>query len=167
MRNKIKELELDLNELKFILKEIDHNPQLIAIARRHVARFIGSLEELQKDLDRMPEPTISDSEEPEPVSPVPVSPVEEPSVKTPSSAVLGEQLKPSAELAKSLSLNDTFRFSRELFEGDTEKMNRTLLEISRMETLADVVSYLSAHTHWDEENEAAKDFIELLKKFFV
>jgi hypothetical protein len=80
--------------------------------------------------------------------------------------VLGEQLKPAAELSKGLTLNDTFRFSRELFNGDKDEMNRILQEISRMSSFADAVSYLSSQIEWDEENDAVKDFVELLKKYF-
>jgi hypothetical protein len=81
--------------------------------------------------------------------------------------VLGEQLKPAAELSKGLTLNDTFRFSRELFNGNQDEMNRALQEISRMSSFTDVVSYLSSQTAWDEESDAVKDFTELLKKYFI
>jgi hypothetical protein len=85
----------------------------------------------------------------------------------PSVTVLGEQLKPAAELSKGLTLNDTFRFSRELFNGDKDAMDRTLQEISQMSSFTDVVSYLSSQTEWDEESDAVKDFVELLKKYFI
>lgn len=84
-----------------------------------------------------------------------------------SATVLGEQLRPAAELSKGLTLNDTFRFSRELFNGDKDEMNRALQEVSKMNSLADVTSYLSSQIEWNEENDTVKDFIELLKKYFV
>ena len=58
--------------------------------------------------------------------------VEEPVVETvvkeeePKSAVLGESLKLSAGLRHAISLNDSFRFSRELFGGNTDLMNRVI-----------------------------------------
>lgn len=86
---------------------------------------------------------------------------------TSSSTVLGEQLKPAAELSKGLTLNDTFRFSRELFNGEKDELNRALQEISKMNSMDEVTSYLSSQIEWDEENDAVKDFVELLKKYFV
>ena len=55
--------------------------------------------------------------------------VEEPVVETvvkeeePKSAVLGESLKLSAGLRHAISLNDSFRFSRELFGGNTDLLS--------------------------------------------
>jgi hypothetical protein len=53
-----------------------------------------------------------------------------------------------------------------LFNGDKDEMNRVLQEISRMSSFTDAVSYLSSQIGWDEENDAVKDFVELLKKYF-
>ena len=84
-----------------------------------------------------------------------------------STPVLGEQLRPALELRQGLTLNDTFRFSRELFGSDKDLMNKVLQEISTMQSLAEALSYLSTHVKWEEENDATQDFIELLKKYFV
>lgn len=84
-----------------------------------------------------------------------------------SGAVVGEQLKPVVELSKSLSLNDTFRFSRELFAGDTDKMNLVLQRISKMNSLAEALNYVNSEIKVAEDNEMRKDFVEVLNKFFV
>ena len=98
--------------------------------------------------------------------------VEEPVVETvvkeeePKSVVLGESLKLSAGLRHAISLNDSFRFSRELFGGDTELMNRVIEQISVMGSYKTAVAFLSSKVELNEEKEAVNDFLELLKKYF-
>ncbi|KAB6428839.1 hypothetical protein GAZ14_03320 [Bacteroides xylanisolvens] len=98
--------------------------------------------------------------------------VAEPVVETvvkeeePKSAVLGESLKLSAGLRHAISLNDSFRFSRELFGGDTDLMNRVIEQISVMSSYKTAVAFLSSKVELNEEKEAVNDFLELLKKFF-
>ena len=98
--------------------------------------------------------------------------VEEPVVEAvvkeeePKSVVLGESLKLSAGLRHAISLNDSFRFSRELFGGDTELMNRVIEQISVMGSYKTAVAFLSSKVEINEEKEAVNDFLELLKKFF-
>ena len=98
--------------------------------------------------------------------------VEEPVVETvvkeeePKSVVLGESLKLSAGLRHAISLNDSFRFSRELFGGDTDLMNRVIEQISVMSSYKTAVAFLSSKVEINEEKEAVNDFLELLKKYF-
>ena len=97
---------------------------------------------------------------------------EEPVVETvvkeeePKSAVLGESLKLSAGLRHAISLNDSFRFSRELFGGNTDLMNRVIEQISVMSSYKTAVAFLSSKVELNEEKEAVNDFLELLKKYF-
>ena len=84
----------------------------------------------------------------------------------PKSAVLGESLKLSAGLRHAISLNDSFRFSRELFGGDTDLMNRVIEQISVMSSYKTAVAFLSSKVELNEEKEAVNDFLELLKKYF-
>ncbi|MFV0326478.1 MAG: hypothetical protein ACK5LF_19220 [Bacteroides xylanisolvens] len=84
----------------------------------------------------------------------------------PKSVVLGESLKLSAGLRHAISLNDSFRFSRELFGGDTDLMNRVIEQISVMSSYKTAVAFLSSKVELNEEKEAVNDFLELLKKFF-
>lgn len=84
----------------------------------------------------------------------------------PKTAVLGESIKLAAGLRHSISLNDSFRFSRELFKGDTDLMNRVIEQISVMGSYKTAVAFLSSKVEIDEEKEAVVDFLELLKKYF-
>lgn len=98
--------------------------------------------------------------------------VEEPVVEAvvkeeePKSVVLGESLKLSAGLRHAISLNDSFRFSRELFGGNTDLMNRVIEQISVMSSYKTAVAFLSSKVELNEEKEAVNDFLELLKKYF-
>jgi len=193
----LEELELDFKELMFLLKEAKTEPTIIPIVKRHMGRFTKAIEDIGKKLDQCDEvvaisysqttePTIIEEDSTKTVKQsvtieeeVLVSPEinktkieirkekENTNNKASSTIVLGEQLKPAAELSKGLSLNDRFRFSRELFNNDKDAMSRILLEISTMDSLDEVISYLSVHMEWDEENDAVNDFVELLKKYFV
>ena len=84
----------------------------------------------------------------------------------PKNAVLGESIKLAAGLRHSISLNDSFRFSRELFKGDTDLMNRVIEQISVMGSYKTAVAFLSSKVEIDEEKDSVVDFLELLKKYF-
>ena len=91
---------------------------------------------------------------------------EEEEEEEPKSAVLGESLKLSAGLRHAISLNDSFRFSRELFGGNIDLMNRVIEQISVMSSYKTAVAFLSSKVELNEEKEAVNDFLELLKKYF-
>ena len=80
-------------------------------------------------------------------------------IEEPKAAVLGESIKMAAGLRHSISLNDSFRFSREIFGGVIE-------QISVMSSYKTAVAFLASKVSVNEENEAMTDFLELLKKYF-
>ncbi len=83
-----------------------------------------------------------------------------------SSTVVGDRIMLATDLKKSISLNDSFRFSRELFGGDVNAMYQALEQISVMESLDMALSFLSEKIEIVEEDEATADFLSLLKKYF-
>lgn len=115
-----------------------------------------------------PKPVIAAEEEEEEEEEEPV--IEEAPLiikkEEPKNAVLGESIKLAAGLRHSISLNDSFRFSRELFKGDTDLMNRVIEQISVMGSYKTAVAFLSSKVEIDEEKDAVVDFLELLKKYF-
>ncbi|GFH87924.1 hypothetical protein [Bacteroides acidifaciens] len=115
-----------------------------------------------------PKPVIAAAEEEEEEEEEPV--IEEAPViikkEEPKNAVLGESIKLAAGLRHFISLNDSFRFSRELFKGDTDLMNRVIEQISVMGSYKTAVAFLSSKVEIDEEKDAVVDFLELLKKYF-
>ena len=134
----------------------EEKPVVIAAAAETAAEEAAAEEEEEEEEGKKEEPAI----------------VEEPVVETvvkeeePKSAVLGESLKLSAGLRHAISLNDSFRFSRELFGGNTDLMNRVIEQISVMSSYKTAVAFLSSKVELNEEKEAVNDFLELLKKYF-
>lgn len=68
----------------------------------------------------------------------------------------------NASLLKSFTLNDRFRFRRELFAGNDDDFNETLQLIADMESYTEAEDYLLNDMMWDRENPAVADFLEIL-----
>lgn len=143
------DIELDVHELKYLADSFtkEPTPTLSELLRRSIARMQERLNELQQEVDAVQVISPSGKEESKPV-------------------VLGESLKLSAGLREAISLNDSFRFSRELFGGDTDLMNRVIEQISVMSSYKTAIAFLSSKVELDEEKEAVNDFLELLKNYF-
>ena len=150
--NEVAESEVDspsiIQSLESVVVKEDEEGEIIVAEEKPV---VAVTEEGKKE-----EPTIVEE------------PVVEAVVKEeePKSVVLGESLKLSAGLRHAISLNDSFRFSRELFGGNTDLMNRVIEQISVMSSYKTAVAFLSSKVELNEEKEAVNDFLELLKKFF-
>ena len=70
------------------------------------------------------------------------------------------------DLRHAISLNDSFRFAREIFGGDTARMNEVIRQLGAAPSLEKALELFSSTVNPDEENETVVDFIELLKKYF-
>ncbi len=71
------------------------------------------------------------------------------------------------DIKQAISIGDRFRFQRELFKGNGEDMNKTLSYINQLATLNEVVSFLQSKYGWEEETEAAEDFMQIVKRKFL
>lgn len=175
MQALLTDIELDIQELKCLVDTFTNksNPVLLDVTRRSILQMRARLDQLLLQLEGTP---VSEAVvlEPQDVSvPQPNLPeyksVENPLVAEPQTApslILAERIKPGADLRHSVSLNDSFRFARELFGGDGELMNRTLQQIGEMSSLDTALAFLSSKIKVDPENDAMADFMELLKKYF-
>ena len=149
----------------------EEKPVVIAAAAETAAAEEAEEEEEEEEEEEAAAEEEEEEEEEEGKKEEPAI-VEEPVVETvvkeeePKSAVLGESLKLSAGLRHAISLNDSFRFSRELFGGNTDLMNRVIEQISVMSSYKTAVAFLSSKVELNEEKEAVNDFLELLKKYF-
>ena len=117
------------------------------------------------------EPVVVEITKPvEVVSPKPEStpkPESEPSaIISSASPILAERIKPATDLRHAISLNDSFRFAREIFGGDTARMNEVIRQLGAASSLEKALELFSSTVNPDEENETVVDFIELLKKYF-
>lgn len=151
-----------------------------------VGRMEQRLDELQGKLAELSEllQAGSRTQTPEPLKPeepvAPAPPIQpsvrpvEPQAEAPkpaedgvaASSILGERIRLAADLRHALSLNDSFRFTRELFGGDGARMNRVLARLGEAGSFAEALSMFGQEVHVAEDNEAAADFVELLRKYF-
>ncbi|WP_300702869.1 hypothetical protein [Bacteroides sp.] len=170
MQTLLNDIELDIQELKCLMQAIagDTNSALRVVAKRSIQQMKMRLDELQKLLDEIPEinpivtRVIRDEEEQSVASAAEpmLSPVAS------SSPILAECIKPSKDLRHAISLNDSFRFTRELFGGDALRMNEIVRLLGEAPDLNKAIVIFNSEVQLDEENEAVIDFIELLKKYF-
>ncbi len=145
----------------------------------------------EPEIPVVPEPALPVSEpvisEPSPeVQPIP-EPQQEEQTKTSLAEVLNsdghslnEQLAEKAEpslvnilsnskiedLRQAFSLAERFRFQRELFGGNGEKMNTTLAAINAMKSEAEATAYLSAFS-WDDASECVAEFRQVVHRKFI
>lgn len=185
MHTLLNDIELDIQELKCLVHavESDANPALRTVAKRHIQQMRTRLDTLQEMMEEAPAPKAVPLQEPLPqvaVQHSPTPPTTAPqapaataaAVTTPTagvsqpSPILGERILPAADLRRAVSLNDSFRFTRELFNGDAARMNDTLQRLGNAASMDEAVGILAAEVHADDDNQALADLLELLKKYF-
>lgn len=186
MQTLLNEIELDIQELKCLMQAIttDANPALRIVAKRSIQQMKIRLDALQMSLENnsatvsLPEeetiaPPLKElQEETLPVKEEPKIPQETPLVlqEAPvaplNSTILAERIKPAGDLRHAISLNDSFRFTREIFHGDSLRMNEIVHRLGEASSLNAAMAILSSEVHMDEDNEALVDLVELLKKYF-
>ena len=161
MQALLNDIELDVQELKCLIQSIstDANPVLKIVAKRNIRQMQERLDALTKLLD---ETFVTIPAEQN--APVAVKTDLESEVAS-ASQILAERIKPATDLRHAISLNDSFRFTRELFNGDAACMNEIVRQLGEA-SLDEAMSIFISTVQPDEENEAAADFVELLRKYF-
>lgn len=72
----------------------------------------------------------------------------------------------SRDLRKAFTINDKFRFKRELFGNSDTEMTDTLNLVSAMSSMAEAEEYFYHDMEWDSENEEVKDFMSIIANHF-
>ncbi len=87
-------------------------------------------------------------------------------VETP--VTVGEMMsvRQAKELRKALSLNDRFRFRRELFGNSDINMNNTLNLLDTMNDLAEAREYLLQDLGWSTDEPVVQEFLSLVERHF-
>ena len=87
---------------------------------------------------------------------------------TPEPLRLDEKLarESSRNLRKAFSLNDRFRFRRELFGNSDIEMTDTLNLVEAMTSYDEAVDYFMTDLQWDADNAEVKDFMAIVEKHF-
>ena len=71
------------------------------------------------------------------------------------------------DLRKAFTLNDRFRFCRELFGGDEQQMNCVISELNETASYGQALVLLKNVTDWDFENDSVIDFLKLVERRFL
>lgn len=192
MQTVLNDIELDVAELKCLLQafEASHDPKLALAARRNIGHMKQRLDQLQALLDKgKPASASAPTFTPEPETPAhaeekagalpreaghsssestatPAALPETPETDTADNATLGERIRPAKDLRHALSLNDSFRFARELFRGDTARLNDLLARLAEAGTWDEALTLFTNERSASEDNPALAEFEELLKKYF-
>ena len=187
MQTLLNDIELDIQELKCLMQAIssDANPTLKIVAKRNIQQMKARLEALQELLEEAPTAVVSPLEEPPAVTtPLTesVSPVESVIPDTvkmvceePETVpILAERIKPAKDLKHAISLNDSFRFVRELFAGDAARMNEVVRRLGEAPSLDKAMDLSLIHIseptrpYWNSsKNISAKRPISMGKLYVV
>ena len=167
-KRNIQQMRARLDALQKLLDETPVEVVAIPVAPVVIPEPVAAPEPVKPTLV---EPVVVEITKPvEVVSPKPEStpkPESEPSaIISSASPILAERIKPATDLRHAISLNDSFRFAREIFGGDTARMNEVIRQLGAAPSLEKALELFSSTVNPDEENETVVDFIELLKKYF-
>lgn len=72
-----------------------------------------------------------------------------------------------SDFRKAFSLNDRFRFRRDLFHGNEEQMNQVISDLNQIDSLDEALRFIDTNLSWDMNNETVADFIKLLEKRYI
>ncbi|MBJ2188982.1 MAG: hypothetical protein JFR41_10210 [Muribaculaceae bacterium] len=97
-------------------------------------------------------------------SPAPEAQRETPAQESRPIAVDERMLK--SDLRKSFTLNDKFRFRRELFGGDDAEFSDTLDLLATMHSLSEAEEYIYDDLQWSREDENVAEFMDIVANFF-
>ena len=91
---------------------------------------------------------------------------QEQSIQTEEVIVEVPDKKAYPNVREKLSINDSFRFQRDLFAGNKKQMDEILDELNGFNSIDETFLYLHSRFDWDWDDESAIAFKELLEKRF-
>lgn len=148
----LKPLSDELDALRTLLNESLQSPSEVCTqAEASAARLKARADELLQELSRWK------SEEEEKARAVKAST---------TSVSLNEGLPLAARFKATISLNDSFRFARELFEGDAEQMNRVLDRLSTFAHRDEAHAFLLENLGEGHSREVLDEWLELMNKYY-
>lgn len=115
-------------------------------------------------------PVVTIEAQPQSVAPTAheATTTEQPTIKSQASS-LNDLLerKNLSDFRKAFSLNDRFRFRRELFGGSEELMNQVIADLNEIKSYEASVTYLQNVLNGKGEETAVADFLQLIEKRFA
>lgn len=88
--------------------------------------------------------------------------------KEPAVLTLDEKLarERATDISKAFTLNDRFRFCRELFRNSNEEFRETIEVIGTMSDMEEAEEYFYNDLCWDPEKDEVKEFMAIVAKHF-
>lgn len=65
-----------------------------------------------------------------------------------------------------ISVNDRFRFRRELFGGSNPEFESALNLIATMDNYEEAYDYFIVGQEWDEQQPVVSEFLDMLRRYF-
>lgn len=122
--------------------------------------------ELEEEIEAEPEPEIVPEIEAEP-EPEIIKNVDETApeaIITLDEAFIRNKAK---DLKSAFSLNDTFRFRRELFGNSAADMNDAIDLVNAMNSYEEAEDYFINDLGWDAESDEVGEFMEIIRNHFI
>lgn len=137
---------------------IEQEPEPIAEEQKPVIEEQKPIEEEVKPIAEEAKPAVSHKETPA-----------EPAVAKPQPNSLNDLLERQhlSDFRKAFSLNDRFRFRRELFSGSETLMNQVIADLNEIKSYEESIAYINKVLHGSVEEEAMADFLQLIEKRFA
>ena len=123
-------------------------------------------EELEEEIEAEPEPELEVEIEAEP-EPEIIKNVDETApdaIITLDEAFIRNKAK---DLKSAFSLNDTFRFRRELFGNSAADMNDAIDLVNAMNSYEEAEDYFINDLGWDAESDEVGEFMEIIRNHFI
>ncbi|MDE6642945.1 MAG: hypothetical protein K2K27_02475 [Muribaculaceae bacterium] len=161
------------------IREVEHPDPAETEVSQSVTEEAGVVSEAQQTEESKPisakiEPALPEGEpnQTEQIEPEQPKQVEETKVQTPtepeSQISLDQKLsrKISKNFRQAISLNDKFRFRRELFGNSSQQYDAALDLIGEMSSFEEARDYFLDNYGWDADNDDVKSFFEILSNHF-
>ena len=156
-------------------KEVEAEPQPTLLIEQEQGPIIEESKPIEEEVKPI-------AEEAKPVSAAPTPAAEEakpavshketpaePAVAKPQPNSLNDLLERQhlSDFRKAFSLNDRFRFRRELFSGSETLMNQVIADLNEIKSYEESIAYINKVLHGSVEEEAMADFLQLIEKRFA
>lgn len=181
MKKLLTDIELDFYELKCLLEYLDKSPedkQLFRVTARSLVHLSQRVEKLREEFGQHYVAPASISEagnEPSPLQELVVEETEkvldeavEAAPAEASQFSQAEELEPLAptQMYRALSLNDVFRYSRELFSNDTSRLKAVMGKMEELGAYEQAIAYLAEKVDCNLDAVAYQDMDDFLKAYF-
>jgi hypothetical protein len=177
------QLNIEIEGLLRVLKDRDNNDALQLLKDKY-SEFKSTFEEVSaepavteiselsenSECSEPSEPAAQPIEQPTEPADIPApTTVDEIVASRPNEMRVDEMLtrREARDLRKAFTLNDKFRFRRELFANNDAVFADTLNLLSAMQNLDEAMEYMRDDLGWDMESDDVKDFVNIVSNHFA